>query len=55
MEITEVIDLVDNEIILKPLYSFVEKGETNGKIIGELEKVNELSYKEKLNRTGIMV
>lgn len=53
LEITEVMDFKDNEIILNPLYKFTEEGGDNKKIIGKLEKVNDLIYTEKLNRAGI--
>lgn len=53
LEITEVLGIKNGEIELNPLYSFIEKGEKKGKIIGTLEKVGELRYKEKLSRAGI--
>lgn len=53
LEITEVLDLVNNEFSLNPLYTFIENGEKEDKIIGKLEKVNELLYTEKLKRAGI--
>jgi len=53
LEITEVLCMDSNEIILSPLYKLVEKGEKNERILGELEKVNELTHTEKLNRAGI--
>jgi pilus assembly protein CpaF len=53
LEITEVKGLENNEITLNPLYKFIEKGEKAEKVIGKLEKVNELLYTEKLNRAGI--
>ncbi len=53
LEITEVQGMKDNEIILNPLYRFVEEAEENEKIIGKLEKVNGLIHMEKLNRAGL--
>jgi pilus assembly protein CpaF len=53
LEITEVLGLENNEVSLSPIYKFLEEGEKQGRIIGRLEKVNELSYTEKLNRSGI--
>lgn len=53
LEITEVLDFKDGEIILNPLYCFMEYGEENGWICGRLEKISELHYTEKLKRAGI--
>lgn len=53
LEITEVLKMENNEIILSPLYKFEEKGEKNERIVGKLEKINELTYTEKLSRAGI--
>lgn len=54
LEITEVLDMSDNEIRLSPLFTFIERGERNGRIVGELEKVNELKVTEKLRRAGLL-
>lgn len=53
LEITEVIDVSENEIKLNPLYTFIEEGEDEGKIHGHLVKVKELVYTDKLKRAGI--
>ncbi|TAH66285.1 MAG: CpaF family protein, partial [Anaerolineaceae bacterium] len=53
LEITEVLDMKDNEITLRPLYKFIEKGEKEDKIVGKLERINELFYTEKLSRAGL--
>lgn len=53
LEITEVLDFKDGEINLNPLYIFVEEGEGKDKIIGKLEKVNDLHYVDKLKKAGI--
>ena len=54
LEIVEVLGFEQEEIQLKPLYRFQEKGEDkNGKIIGTLEKKGELAYVEKLKAAGI--
>ena len=54
LEIVEVLGFEQEEIQLKPLYRFQEKGEDkNGKIIGTLEKKGELTYVEKLKAAGI--
>lgn len=55
LEITEVMDIKNNDIILNPLYKFIEEGEKDGKIIGRLDKVNEIFYRDKLSRAGISV
>lgn len=53
LEITEVLELKDNEIVLNPLYKFIEQGEKDERIVGKLEKVNELISREKLSRAGV--
>jgi pilus assembly protein CpaF len=53
LEITEVLDLKNDEIVLSPLFRFIERGEKHDKIIGKLEKLNNLSYTEKLSRAGL--
>lgn len=53
LEITEVLDLQDGEILFNPLFIFTEKGEENSKVIGNLEKVGDLKYRDKLNRAGV--
>lgn len=55
LEIAEVMDLKNDDIILNSLYKFSEDGEKEGRIIGKLEKTNELNYTEKLSRAGISV
>ena len=55
LEITEVIDFVDGEIILSPLYEFVETGEKGSrKVVGRLEKKGELKHIEKLQKSGLI-
>lgn len=55
LEITEVLDCVNQEIEVRPLYEFVETGEEDsGHILGTLEKINELSSIEKLKKAGLM-
>jgi len=53
LEITEILECKDNDIGLNPLFSFVETGEENGKIIGGLKKINGLIFKDKLLRAGL--
>lgn len=55
VEISEVLSLKDNEYVLNPLYKYVERGEKNGRIIGELVKEGDLIYTEKLDRAGIKI
>lgn len=53
LEITEVLDCREGEIQLNPLYTFVEDGEKNGRVIGSLQRLNALTHKDKLNRAGL--
>ena len=53
IEITEVLDCVDGDIRLNPLFEFEESGERDGRIKGTLVPRNELQRKEKLKRAGI--
>jgi len=55
LEITEVLECKENEILLNPLYLFVEDGEVNGVVKGTLQKKNELIHKEKLMRAGLAI
>ena len=54
IEITEVLDLEQDEIKLNPLYRFKELEEVNGRIIGQWEKVGDLKRKEKLAASGLL-
>ena len=54
LEITEVLDLEQDEIKLNPLYRFTELEEVNGRIIGEWEKVGDLKRKDKLAASGLL-
>ena len=54
LEVSEVGDVVNGKICLRPLYRFCERGERNGKVIGRLEKTDrELQAVEKCQRAGI--
>jgi pilus assembly protein CpaF len=54
LEIVEVLGYEDGEILLHPLYQFVEEGETgDGRILGALQKKGELTYVEKLQSAGL--
>ena len=55
MEITEVVGYKDGQIVLNPLYKFVEEGETEDKkIIGSLKRTeNAMVHTMKFNMAGI--
>ncbi len=54
LEITEVMGYEEGQILLKPLYQFVESGEdAEGRVVGTLQKKGELSYVEKLQSAGL--
>ena len=55
IEIAEVVDFVDDEIRLNPLYRFKELEEINGRINGQWEKVGDLKNKEKLLASGLSI
>lgn len=55
LEITEVLDMKNDDIVLNPLYRFTEEGEKGDRIIGKLKRINELSYTDKLSRAGISI
>jgi pilus assembly protein CpaF len=52
LEITELCGMEQGEIRLNPLYRFVERGEENGKIRGQLEKEGMLKNRSKLSMAG---
>lgn len=54
LEISEIIGYEDGEIITQPIYEFVENGEENGRIQGNLEKINELVHIDKLLAAGLL-
>ena len=53
LEVTEVLDMVDGEICLSPLYRYEETGEEDGKISGQWRLVHGLVHKEKLMAAGL--
>ncbi len=53
LEIVEVMGMEKDEIMTQPLYLFQEDGESDGRIQGKLQKVNELLHQEKLMEAGI--
>lgn len=55
LEIAEPLPFTEGEIQFRSLYRFREMAEREGRIIGELEKVGELTQKEKLRAAGICV
>lgn len=53
LEIVEIVGFENGEILTMPLYQFEERGVEEGKVIGELVKVNGLTHTEKLAAAGI--
>lgn len=54
LEITEVLGLQEETIVLNPLFLFQEEGvDAEGKILGRLEKVGELVHVEKIKNAGL--
>lgn len=54
LEITEIKEYKNDEIILNPLYEFVEEREEKGVIYGKWEKKNPLFHQEKLLAEGYL-
>lgn len=52
LEIVEVIGYENNEILTAPLYQFQEVGEENGKVLGELVNIGDLTHTGKLHSAG---
>lgn len=48
LDIAEVDGMKDGEIVLNPLYRYVERGWRDGRIDGELRRVGKLHHREKL-------
>ncbi|MGL5259970.1 MAG: CpaF family protein, partial [Lachnospiraceae bacterium] len=53
LEIVEVIGMEDDEIVLNPLYEFIEKECNTKKVEGCLVKINDLKEDKKLKMAGI--
>lgn len=53
LEIVEILGFENEEIQTMPIYQFQESGEENGKVLGELIKVNEITHTEKLKASGV--
>lgn len=51
--IEEVEGIINGEIQLNPLFEFIQEGEWEGKIIGELKKKKELIHDEKMKGAGV--
>lgn len=52
LEITEIVGFKKDEIITKPIYRFEEIGQEKDKVLGRLERVNNLTHIEKLIAAG---
>lgn len=55
LEVWELTGLEQDEVQMKLLYLFKEEGEENGKILGRLQKVGELTKTRKLQMAGFTV
>ncbi len=53
ISIQEVIGVEEGEILLNPLFEFVEDGEKDGHIVGELRKIKDLVRDEKMKGAGL--
>ncbi len=54
LRICEVVGMENGEVKLNTLYEFVETGETRKKILGKLQKINDLINIQKLMDSGLM-
>lgn len=48
LEIVEILGYEEGEIVTKPIYKFTETGEENGRVLGKLLRVGELTHTDKL-------
>lgn len=53
LEIVEILGFEDGEIVTAPIYEFHENGEENGRVLGELVRVGDLTHKDKLMASGM--
>ena len=53
LEICEITGYEEGEIQMQTLYQFEEAGEENGRVLGELKKMNKLMHTDKLLRNGL--
>lgn len=54
LKISEVKGMEQGEIILNTLFEFKERGVEQGRVLGELRKINELIHIEKLQSAGLL-
>ena len=54
LEVCEVNGVKEGEIVLTPIYKFVESGSAEGRVLGRLVQVGELDNKDKLIRSGLL-
>ena len=55
LEVWEIIGMEESELQMKLLYMFQEEGEENGRIVGRLQKVGELTKTGKLQMAGFSI
>lgn len=55
LEIWEIVGMEESELQMKLLYMFQEEGEENGRVMGKLQKVGELTKTGKLQMAGFAV
>ena len=53
LEIVEILGFEGGEIVTAPIYEFQENGEENGRVLGELVRVGELTHTDKLKASGM--
>jgi len=54
LEIAEVMGIKNGNVQIRTLYRFRERGEENGKVLGEWVKENALVHTEKLTAAGLL-
>lgn len=54
LEVREVIGMEKDEIVTSPLLRFIETGEKDGVLQGELTKINDLRNLDKLESAGLL-
>ena len=55
LEVWELVGMEQGEIQMKLLYMFQEEGEQNGKVLGKLQKMGELTHTGKLQMAGFTI
>lgn len=55
LEVWEIVGMEQDEVQMKLLYLFKEEGEEDGKVVGRLQKVGELTHTGKLQMAGLRV